>query len=319
MDLADQSQVRPVERDLRGSARVERRPGVGLQLPALDPEIVEDRFEHARGVEYVERPPGRGPIGRGRTGQREPELRLLAERVGQPERRPDLEQRDLRDAARLVAGDRVEQARREAGPQEPFFGAQGVRDRDRVVVTEHRQVLGRHERGRTDLAEAGSDERVLHAIEEREIVGRAAGVRRARELRPHAVVPLDPDDLLDQVDLEVEVGAVARGPRPRSRRRRLGASCRACRTPRRRPSARRDSRATRPHAPAASTPNVGSASAPASVTPRATDPPAQACHELRAPRSRPFEPLRVGAALEPVRRLRMQIETARGAAGPRPA
>ena len=208
MDLADQSQVRPVERDLRGSARVERRPGVGLQLPALDPEIVEDRFEHARGVEYVERPPGRGPIGRGRTSQGEPELRLLAERVGQPERGPDLEHRDLRDATRLVAGDRMEQARREAGPQEPFFGAQGVRDRDRIVITEHRQVLGRHERGRTDLAETGSDERVLHAIEEREIVGRAAGVRRARELRPHAVVPLDPDDLLDQVHLEVDVGAV---------------------------------------------------------------------------------------------------------------
>ena len=149
--------------------------------------------------------------------------------------------------------------------------------------------------------------------------GAPPAVRRARELGPHAVVPLDPDDLLDQVDLEVDVGAVARDL---DLDRVAGVSVRHAERVEHRGGvlrldgiAEQRGRTGRPHRHPAS----ARAARPPRVTPRATDPAGPAVMSCAHRAAARFEPLRVGAALEPVRRLRMQIETARGRAGSRPA
>ena len=63
---------------------------------------------------------------------------------------------------------------------------------------------------RLGLAEPGADERVADPARERVPVGQTTRLRRSRDGGTDTLVPLDPHDLFDQVDLALDVGPVAR-------------------------------------------------------------------------------------------------------------
>ncbi len=135
-------------------------------------------------------------------------------------------------------------------------------------------------------------------------------MRRTREGRPDAVVALDAHDLLDQIDLGLEVRPVAgdldldailarRGRHAEDVEHVHGIVGRA-----------RGSRGAPWRATVASRPTERDGAPPASATPDRTLPPVQSAISL-APRAadRP-DTLRIGAAFEPVRSLRVQPEPA---------
>ena len=133
---------------------------------------------------------------------------MLGERVREAKGRADLEQRHLPDTPREIVRGRMEQPRGQPCAQEPFFRAKRVRDRYGVGVAEQVEVVLGGERHGPDLANARSDERVLDPSGERGVVGNPTGMRGPRQGRADTVVPLDPHDLFDQIDLVIDVGPV---------------------------------------------------------------------------------------------------------------
>src|SRR3990172_4274166 len=95
-----------------------------------------------------------------------------------------------------------------AGP--PVLGLQGVRHPDRVRVAGEPEVLVGGERDRPDLAEAGSGEGTSETTEEGGCRGEPSRLAYRRQHGADALVPLDAHDLFDQVDLALEVNAIAR-------------------------------------------------------------------------------------------------------------
>ena len=160
-----------------------------------------------RGARRAREPRSSHALGRG-SGEHEPRLAVFGERVGPAEGDPHLEQRDAAPAQRLVPGRGAEQPRREPCPEEPLLLPQRVRHGDGIAVFEEIEVLLGRERHRPDLAQSGAHEGVLGAAGERVRGGHAARLRRPRPGRADPLVALDPDDLLDEVDLALDVGAV---------------------------------------------------------------------------------------------------------------
>ena len=128
----------------------------------------------------------------------------------QPENRARLEDRDLCDAPRLVAGGRVHEPRQEPRAQEALVGLERIRDGHRLGIAAQRRG---HRAKRTSsaaprAAPLGPWRRPPASGTGKQVEPRRPG--RWRHVHADAVVAREPSHLLDQVDLALDVDAIAR-------------------------------------------------------------------------------------------------------------
>ena len=145
----------------------------------------------------------------GGAGQGERHMLTLRDVLAlEAEDRARLEDRDVGDAPRLIAGRRAHEPRQESRAEEAFVGLERVRDGHRFDIAAHREILGRRERHELYLSKPASDEAVDRPHPEPVGLGNPSGLTGRRHAHADPLVPEHPRDLLDQVDLPLDVHAM---------------------------------------------------------------------------------------------------------------